>query len=380
MTRTILRDTTERRVALLATGDEICSGDILNSNARDMARQLVDHGIASGVQMSVSDHIDEIEIAIHHLLAHHDALIITGGLGPTSDDLTRFALGRALDQTLVFYEPVWDAIVARLIRFGYNPPPESNRQQALFPANVTIIPNDHGTAAGCAIKYQKKLIFMLPGPPSECMPMLQSAVLPMLTEAHFCQTHYRKSWLLFGVSEGKVAEELDAIAAPWQCTTGYRIAYPYVEFKIYATSEADFNALVPLIEAKIAPWLIGNGRETASAILRAYLPHISHPLRIHDASTGGLLEHTLKTPQTKAFVEFVAQADAAHVSLQGLDAFWQMAPHTHTELVLRFHPRLKLAPISATVPLRGDRVRVYATEFTCRELARLLPMLATTLE
>jgi hypothetical protein len=88
----------------------------------------------------------------------------------------------------------------------------------------------------------------------------------------------------------------------------------------------------------------------------------------------------LKTPQTKAFLQFVTQPDAAHVSLQGLDAFWQMAPNTHTELVLRFHPKLQLDPITATVPLRGDRVRLYAVEFTCRELARLLPMLASTLE
>ena len=136
-------------VALLATGDEIINGDILNSNAQEIAQKLVEHGIQVGMHLTVGDNSAEIRAAISFLLQHHRALIITGGLGPTTDDLTRYALAEVLNRELLFDEPTWQRIVDPLNKLGYTVPPENNRQQALFPEHAVIIPNVHGTAAGC---------------------------------------------------------------------------------------------------------------------------------------------------------------------------------------------------------------------------------------
>jgi molybdenum cofactor synthesis domain-containing protein len=249
------------RIALLATGDEIIQGDILNSNAKEIASRLSEQEMHVGMHMTVSDNLHDIEKAIHFLLKDHEALIMTGGLGPTSDDLTRFALSNAVNLSLVFDETVWHRICERLNRFGHPIPPESNRQQALFPENATVLDNPHGTAAGCMLTHNERWIFMLPGPPVECLAMFDTHVLPALTAAHFKQTIYRKKWLLKGISEAKIAEELDALAKPYDCITGYRACSPYLEFKLRSYNRHDFETLVPLIEKTLLPYLITRIRD-----------------------------------------------------------------------------------------------------------------------
>ena len=249
---------TSHLIALLATGDEICNGDILNSNSQEIAQQLFSNGIQVSMHMTVADNLPDLETAMHFLLKNHRALIITGGLGPTSDDLTRQALSHVLERPLIFDEATWQSIVERIHRFGIPTPPESNRQQALFPKDARIIPNPNGTAAGCMVQHEEQLIFMLPGPPTECLPMFNNAVLPALKNNHFQQIFHYQKWLLSGVSEAKLAEELDKIAQPFECTTGYRSFHPYLEFKLYSKNKEDFNALVPLIEKAITPYIAGD--------------------------------------------------------------------------------------------------------------------------
>lgn len=366
------------KVALLATGDEIIYGDILNSNAQEIAYRLYHQSIIIGTHMVASDNLVEIETAIQFLLQHHEALIITGGLGPTSDDLTRYALSNVIKRKLVFDTPTWRNIVRRLKRFGYSHPPETNRQQALFPQGATIIPNPNGTAAGCLLHHRNKLIFMLPGPPIECLPMINTVVLPTLQKASFQQILYREKWLLFGVSEGEIAEKLDALAKPFQCVTGYRICYPYIEFKLLSHHPADFSALLTLVKKTITPYLIGTGKKTASALLREKLSKSSHTLIIHDAATGGLLESILKTPRTysRIFLSTNRQtypATALYLQMKGLKDFWQQnKTAVRTSLEMTFIYKKKKLTLKTTIPYRGKHVLHYAVEFICKETLKLL--------
>ena len=295
MTRNTL---TRNQIALLATGDEIVNGDILNTNAQIIAQKIFGSGMQIGLHITVGDNTTDIAHTVQFLLQSHKALIITGGLGPTSDDLTRFALGAALNRELVFDEQAWAHICERFKLLGYtDSPPESNRQQALFPEGAIIIPNPNGTAAGCQITHNGAIIFMLPGPPFECLPMVDSWVMPALKKALPQKISYYEHWLLFGVSEGLIAEQLDKIAAPFHCVTGYRLAYPYIEFKIFSQNEEDFRAVIPLLEAAVAPYLISNGKEAASVTLKNKLATLPGILAIRDRVTGGLLESLIKSPQ-----------------------------------------------------------------------------------
>ncbi len=366
------RDTIQtHRIALLATGDEISNGDILNTNTQEIAHQLSKHGMHVGNHMVTSDAIAEIEHAISFLLSSHDALIITGGLGPTSDDLTRFALGKALDRPLILDEAVWQDIIDRLKRFGYDTPPLSNRQQALFPESALIIPNPNGTAAGCVLHHENKLIFMLPGPPFECLPMFKEVVLPSLQKMGFSEIEYHKNWLLFGVSEGQIAEELDALAKPYQCVTGYRLFYPYVEIKIRSKHKNDFEKLVPQIEQLIHPYILGDGQKTASDILKGELEKLSFVLKICDHATGGLLESIIKTPKTSSHLDFFRDNEP-HVHIKGLDEFWKSSDTTQTTLTILFNLDEKKETIESVIPFRGMRVKQYAVEFICKQILKNL--------
>ncbi len=368
------RNTTPKnKIALLATGDEICNGDILNTNSQEIALRLFKQGMRTGYHMATSDTIDEIEKAIGFLLASHDALIMTGGLGPTSDDLTRFALSKAINRPLIFDESVWNDIVTRLKRFGYDTPPLSNRQQALFPEGATIIPNPNGTAAGCVVEYQNKFIFMLPGPPSECLPMFEQVTSPLLKKAGFAQVEYNKSWFLFGVSEGQIAEEMDALAKPYHCMTGYRLCYPYLEFKIHSNNKNDFEKLITDIESAIRPYIHFDGQKTASQILQSQLETISFNLTISDDATGGLLESTIKTPKTVARLDFGLDKNITpNITIHGLKEFWQQSESTQTELSIHFNLADKQKTITSIIPFRGYRVKQYAVEFICWKLCELL--------
>lgn len=115
-----------KSIALLATGDEILHGDILNTNSQQTSQRLLNQQIIVKTHFSTGDNIAEIKQAIEFLLKHHDGLIITGGLGPTSDDLTRYALSEAINKPLIFDNPTWENICERIKKFGYPTPPPAN--------------------------------------------------------------------------------------------------------------------------------------------------------------------------------------------------------------------------------------------------------------
>lgn len=361
------------KVALLATGDEILNGDILNTNAAEISQRLFNQGIPIGMQMVCSDSTEDIKRAITFLLQSHRALIITGGLGPTSDDLTRFALAEVLKRELIFDEPTWQVIIERFERFKLGFPPDNNRQQALFPSKSTIIMNTRGSAAGCMIKENNQLIFMLPGPPAECLPMVEQTILPALISEGLQHTTYFEKWLLFGVSEGHIAETLDAIAQPFNCVTGYRLWYPYVEFKIYAHQEIDFKAVTVKIKETITPYLIGDGKKSACEWLKEYCLQTQTIIHFHDHATGGLLESILKTPQTVNYLIFnTNNNDNLRVTINGLDDFWQENNSSTTTLELIFTEKNKKHSFHKEIPFRGIRVKQYAVEWICRMIYEYL--------
>ncbi|MDR3491817.1 MAG: competence/damage-inducible protein A [Gammaproteobacteria bacterium] len=356
------------KIAILATGDEVCAGDIVNTNSQEIALRLTTLGMHVRMHMAAPDSVNEIERAIQSLISTHDALIITGGLGPTSDDLTRYALAKAINRPLHFDNATWEAICARLKRFGYATPPESNKQQAMFPEGATIFPNPNGTAAGCMIQQDNLHIYMLPGPPSECLPMLENSVIDSLKSAGFQYVEFHKKWLLFGASEGKIAEELDSLTKNYNCKTGYRLCYPYLEFKIYSKDETEFQKTIKAIEPTLRPYMIDNGQQSASELLKEKLSTHHYFLRIQDNATGGLLEATLKTPNTISSISFsdASQPDSLNIEINGLKEFWENkkeCAHSQIDIIFNENPAIK-----KEFPFRGSSIKYYAVEFICQQI------------
>lgn len=251
------------RIGLLATGNEITEGDILNTDGQLIAQQLTSHGFVIGLHVITPDKDDDIANALHFLLQSHDVVIITGGLGPTSDDRTRNALSAVTKRELLFDEASWQLICERVQkRLGRAPHP-SNRQQAYFPQGAVIIPNKNGTAAGCWMSYkEKQTIFMLPGPPRECLPMFTEVVLPQLLNQISHGKKIKLSWKLKDVVESEIAALIDEAVKNYSVETGYRAHSPfYLEVKIYAVKNEQFEEMLSVVKAIITPYLLTDDKE-----------------------------------------------------------------------------------------------------------------------
>ncbi len=349
-----------KTVAFIATGDEITDGDIINTNGPAMAHSLVERGLTVKQHLMVPDNEQAICAAIRASLMHHDIIIITGGLGPTSDDITRFALAKAVDKELFFDAASWQHILDRFAHIN-TAVGEHNRQQAYFPISSKVLPNPHGTANGCYLQHDNKLIFMLPGPPHECLPMFREQVLPLLPENSLHKLH----WLLMGAGEGDIASKLDVALKPLNCRTGYRAAYPYLEIKVWAKDAMQLATVEQLVLPIVENFLVSRKNIPASQSLREYLTQGKTSLKICDEVTGGVLESTLLTPQTRPFLQFVKQ-EQADVVLTGLNEYWQDQPaQGNSEIKLQWHNKVFTRPLF----YRGKIVRQFVTEWVCWQIS-----------
>lgn len=362
-------------IAILATGDELVNGDILNTNGKIIAQKLIQSGFIVNYHIVVSDKQIDIEQALAFLIPQSDAIIITGGLGPTSDDRTRFAASEITKLPLVFNEEVWQAIVTRIKQFSLQVH-DSNRQQALFPEGSTIYPNNNGTAAGFAMEFQNTLLFFLPGPPNECLPLFDSSVLKKLLSHNKMDKMLHKQWRLFSVNESEIAAQLDSALNNYLIETGYRYEYPYLEFKIRSIDPRVLDQVSPIVESIIKPYLLSHHSIKASDYLIEQLAKTNDEIIIDDIATGGLLEFTLSTIITKSKIKFSStntDPQQLVIHIRGLDEFWnnQKEPGT-TSLTIDYYKGNSTIHHEYKIPYRLERVRLYAVEFIADKVYQFL--------
>ena len=164
---------------ILSIGDELTSGQTLNRNATWLSEQLQQFGIRARQHVTVGDQLDEIVHALRWMHRGADLILITGGLGPTDDDLTRQALAAAMDEELVTDADALAEIEAFFRRLN-RPMPDVNRVQALRPASARCISNSAGTAPGIMAKWDCCRVFAMPGVPREMKVMFETSVAPEL--------------------------------------------------------------------------------------------------------------------------------------------------------------------------------------------------------
>lgn len=166
---------------ILCVGTELLIGDIVNTNAAFLSRRLAALGISQYHQSVVGDHPARMREAVELALSRCDLLIVSGGLGPTYDDLTKETVCEAMGATLELHEPSWERIRSYFAS-RQKPMSDSNRKQAMQPVGGVVFQNDHGTAPGSGIYNadRTKLAVLLPGPPRELEPMFTVYVEPLL--------------------------------------------------------------------------------------------------------------------------------------------------------------------------------------------------------
>ncbi len=195
------------QVALLHIGDELLLGQVVNTNASWMARALDAIG-AQVVEIAVvGDDEHHIQQALRRGLAQAEAVLITGGLGPTRDDLTKQALAAFFGVEMVFSEACWQHVQRLFARFGKTLDP-AHREQCWMPANAQLLPNTMGTAPGLWFEHEGKVVVALPGVPFEMKHLMERHVLPRL-QAHFrAAPRLHRTVCTFGEAESVLAQML----------------------------------------------------------------------------------------------------------------------------------------------------------------------------
>ncbi|MDI9817834.1 MULTISPECIES: molybdopterin-binding protein [unclassified Legionella] len=363
-------------IAFLATGDEIVHGDTLNTNSHHLAHALSSEGIPLGLQMACSDKESEIHECIQLLASKHDTIIIIGGLGPTSDDRTRFALQRFLNTKLTVFPQAIEHIQTRLHLSAKSLNP-GNRQQALFPPGATLLPNPNGTAMGCYYSWQGKAFILLPGPPHECLPMFNHHVLPLLQQKQHSDKLICK-WRLFGVAESQIAQELDEALATLDCQTGYRLETPYVEFKVRCKHHL-IEQVKQVIEPIVAPLIIAPPEKKASEQLRERILQLQIPVSIVDEATGGLLQTLIQQPGNYHLLKFNLcneHNDSLHFHLRGLKEYWnQQQGKDRTDLSIEYSKGHEQGTERHEIPYRSALVTHIAAEWLSFRLLHLINQL-----
>ncbi|WP_316390303.1 nicotinamide mononucleotide deamidase-related protein YfaY [Citrobacter farmeri] len=278
-------------VEMLSTGDEVLHGQIVDTNAAWLADFFFNQGLPLSRRNTVGDNLDDLVAILRERSQHADVLIVNGGLGPTSDDLSALAAATAKGEGLVLHE-AWLAGMERFFQERGRVMAPSNSKQAELPASAEFINNPVGTACGFAVQLNRCLMFFTPGVPSEFKVMVEHEILPRLRE-RFSLTEPPLCLRLttFGRSESDLAQSLDSLSLPEGVTLGYRSSMPIIELKLtgpYAQREA-MRSLWLEVKRVAGQSLIFEGTEGLPLQIARELQKRQLSLTLSEQFTGGLL-------------------------------------------------------------------------------------------
>ncbi|MBZ9637283.1 competence/damage-inducible protein A [Clostridium sp. FP1] len=282
------------KAEILAVGTEILLGDIVNTNAQYIAKRLADLGIAVYHQSVVGDNPERLLEAYRLAFSRADLVITTGGLGPTKDDLTKEVAFEYFGKKSVVHEASMK-IIEGYFKEMNKPMAKSNVKQAYFPVDAVILPNNNGTAPGCIIEENGKVVALLPGPPREMKPMFEEAVVPYLEK--FQQgVLVSKVLRVIGVGESSAEEMIEDILDK---QTNPTVA-PYAKdgemlFRITAkanTQEQGIKLIGPMedaIRSRLGNNIYGEGDITLENVLGEMLINKKLTIATAESCTGGMV-------------------------------------------------------------------------------------------
>lgn len=286
---------------IMATGEEIRSGAVIDSNSAYIAAKLEENGVAVARHTCVGDDLGLLTAAFCEIGDRADIAVVTGGLGPTADDLTAEAAARAHGVELALNSSALQSVenFFKARRREINP---ASRKQAFLPAGAECLQNPIGTAPGFHLQIGQCLFYFLPGVPAEMRRMLSDSVLPQLIERMGEQRRFHRTRTLstFGLTESQTAEQLDGLEKAFpQISLGLQIRFPAIQVKLYARGSDDRQLNDDLDEA--VRWVVKNmGDKVFSQQGDPMEEIVGHLLRTKQATlalaescTGGLIADML---------------------------------------------------------------------------------------
>jgi nicotinamide-nucleotide amidase len=363
------------KAELLTIGDEILIGQIVNTNAVFLSKALNKIGIEIVQITSVSDRKEHIVEALNASKKRAEIVIVTGGLGPTKDDITKYTLCEYFDDTLVLNKDILDHIEEIFAKYVTTPINNQNRKQAYLPSKAKILKNQHGTASGMWFERENRVVVSLPGVPFEMKSLITNKVLPAL------QTHFERPFILhktamtYGLGESAIAERIEQWEndLPPQIKLAYlpslgrvrlRLSGKGKEEQLLATQiNSAFEALLPQIE----DIFIGFEEDTSmeEQIQDAFIEQ-GYTMATAESCTGGEIAARLtKIPGASAYFKgsAITYQTETKINILGVDqeliqrfsvVSQEVAEAMAIQARKKFNSSIALATTGNAGPTKGD--------------------------
>ncbi len=341
---------------ILCVGTELLLGDIVNTNAAFLSQRLADLGISVYRHTCVGDNPKRLSDAIRTALESADLVITSGGLGPTYDDLTKETISAAMGRPLELHTSSLERITAYFARTG-RVMTENNKKQAMMPRGALVIDNDYGTAPACVITdaERNKTVIMLPGPPSELIPIFNERIFPLLRDASDAVL-LSKNIHIFGIGESAVESKIKSIMTDSQNPT----VAPYckegeVRLRVTAKAESEQEAEIMcnkmisrISESEVGQFIYGVDIASLENALVAELHRTHLTFGTAESCTGGLIAQRVTSIAGCSDVFYgsiVSYTNDIKHSLLGvnqdtLDAFGAVSKQTAMEMARGARERL----------------------------------------
>lgn len=222
------------RIEIVSTGDEVITGNIDDTNATFLSQELAECGLEVNRRHTAGDNLEELEAVFSEISERNALVLVTGGLGPTNDDLTALAISHVANAPLCLHQE-WLDRIQEIFKQRGRVMTSSNRKQAMLPQGCLLINNPVGTACGFAVKHKSALFIFAPGVPSELKAMWRNSIKEMVVAAMNSSTIPHLStckYTMMGVGESNLADIINPLPLPKGITFGDRAMHPFIELKL----------------------------------------------------------------------------------------------------------------------------------------------------
>lgn len=289
------------KIETLAIGDELLTGKIADTNSQFVGRELFDIGLRLSRETVVADDIPQIIEALNDASQRSQAVIVFGGLGPTSDDKTAECVAKLLNCKIVEDVPSKERLFSFFKKRGREVTP-TTLKQILYPQATQVIPNIKGLAPGFFFSYRNATLFFLPGVPMEMHSMFQTTVLPEIKRIFKVSKLCSHTWRCLGIHESQVQEAMNPIEKllPKGCYLGYRTSFPENHLTLYwdeTQGEIGFQETQSKIREILKPWTYTEKNIELEQVLVEELIKQKKTIALAESCTGGLtLQRLTRVP------------------------------------------------------------------------------------
>lgn len=332
---------------IVTVGDEILIGQVVDTNSAWLGSQLVSLGIDVAEIRSISDKEEPILEAIGTAFQQSDLVFMTGGLGPTKDDITKKAIAKYFNASMVFHEPTFEVIKAMFIRFNRSMS-ESHMEQCYMPDNAVILPNNMGTAPGMLFHQGEKMLFSMPGVPFEMKAIFEDNIKEILIQktGNTAFIHHR-TLMTVGQGETALADKIQYIVDtfPPQISMAYLPSLGSVRLRITGKSTSpsikeEVEHYASLVEKEVDYYVYGYDNETLEDAVKRMIDQKKWTLATAESCTGGYLAHRLTSiPGSSSYFQgsIVSYSNTVKQNLLGvkaqtLDSFGAVSEETVLEM------------------------------------------------